>query len=166
MRPRFQPPGPALSARWTVTLASARAPHAVVGDRLPQVVKDASKADRTLITSTAERAIGWLASNPRVPIEKLYALAIDVLSHVRALRGIPAPDLRSAMRREEAANAALNIAQWAAEGPLTLGRLHELRRDVGVQIVASLQLLQAIDQQIAQQDGSHRPQAPRSPLVA
>lgn len=155
-RPGFRPAGPSLNERLVAALKTARADERVMGEALPQVVKDASKTGRVLLTSTAARAIDFLASSPRIPIGRLYALGLEIIGYVRQRRGIPAPDLMTAMRHEEAANAALNIAQWAEEGPLSLGRLHTLRRNAAVQVLASMQLLQSIDTEIARQEGASR----------
>jgi hypothetical protein len=113
------------------------------GEAIPQPVHDASKLGRPLLTATFADALDWLGTAAAVPLEQLYEIPLAFIRFFRARRGVRAPDLATAMRAEEGANAALNLRQWcgSAIDDLTDGELEAIEHGAGVQVVASMDLM-------------------------
>lgn len=115
---------------------------------LPRVVIEAGKPGIPLLTWRARRAIDALADRPEIPLAPLEAIGWELIAYVRARRGVPVPPLADAMKREEAAGIALNHAQWCGHAPRTAGDLHALRDAAGAQLLATSDLLGALDTEL------------------
>lgn len=139
---------PDLSERVRHRIRTARPAHRCTHDPLPRVVIDAGKPGIPLLTWRARRAIDALADRPDVPIAALEAIGWELIAYVRARRCVEAPTLADAMKREEAAGLALNHAQWCGHAPRTAGDLHALRDAAGAQLLATSDLLGAIDAEL------------------
>jgi hypothetical protein len=143
------PAGPSLNDRLRDALRRCRPTLRVVGVQLSQVVLDASKPHRPLVTGTFARALDQLCAMPGVPLERLEALADALRAHVRMRRGVTPPSLDEAMIAEEAAGTTANVAQWCVRGVRTLQDLCTLREAMATQLRTTQDVLDAIDREVA-----------------
>lgn len=122
-----------------------------VGQRQSAALHDALKESRPLLTLTALRALDERIDDPRVSTDQLLNIPLELEVYIRARRGEIAVDFDVAMRAEEAANAALNPAQWCGDSPRTLGWHYALDERLVAQRRATDDLLLANHAEIAKQ---------------
>lgn len=130
----------------------ARPAQRRVGKRLAAAVKEAGRQQRALFTATFRRAIAALVADAEVPTAELLGLARGVELWIRRARGEQALSLAAAMRQEQAAQAALDPAQWCRPeglGTWTAGELAHLRALAFGQREATDALVLAIDAELA-----------------